>query len=95
MPKRPHDQQAKAIARVRTKFREHCHASLDAYLSEPDETTGLPTIDVLIAYMGQGWGISVGVQCREPESDAPANGETKTEADVGRAAFGRIEVVRS
>ncbi len=64
----------KAIARVRTKFKALCHASLDSYLSEADPETGLPTIDVLVAYMGQGWNISVGVNCSKPETkldDAP------------------------
>jgi hypothetical protein len=71
MPKKPQDQQAKAIARIRKRFREHCHSSLDSYLSEADSNSGLPTIDVLIAYMGQGWGISVGVNCVAPESETP------------------------
>ena len=97
MPKKPRDQQARAIARFREQFRDKCHAQLDAYLSESDDKTGLPTIDVLIAYMGQGWGISVGVSCTEPE-EGQTNGHaptTATEADSGRATFGRIEIVKA
>lgn len=72
--------------RVRRKFRAHCHDSLDSYLSESDPETGLPTIDVLIAYMGQGWDISVGVNCVQP-GEPPGNGETT------KPTLGGIEVV--
>lgn len=84
MPKKPKDQQAKAIARVRRAFRATCHTQLDAYLSEPDEQSGLPLIDVLIAYAGQGWGVSVGVSLQEPEQ------QTSVEE---RAAESGIEIV--
>lgn len=86
MPKRPKDQQAKAIARVRRAFREQCHSQLDAYLSEPDEATGLPLIDILIAYAGQGWGVSVGVSLQEPEE--------QTSVEESAEASG-IEIVRA
>ena len=60
-----------ALNHVREQFRRHCHKELDVYLNDVDLETELPTIDMIIAYAGQGWGVSVGVSLREPDDDTP------------------------
>ncbi len=79
-------QTEQAIVRVRQQFRRQCHKMLDEYLSDTDGETSLPTIDMIIAYAGQGWGVSVGISLQEPAE------ETDIEA---QAEASGIEVVRA
>ncbi len=77
---------AKEINRIRKEFRHQCHRELNDYLDQEDEATGLPIINTLIAYMGQGWGVAVGIKVTEPEQ------ETEIEQ---KATQSGIEIVKA
>ena len=77
---------AKEINRIRREFRTECHHQLNDYLDQKDEQTGLPIINTLIAYMGQGWGVAVGIKLTEPDE----------QTDIEQKAIeSGIEIVRA
>lgn len=78
--------QEKALNRVRQQFRRQCHKKLDEYLSDKDPETDLPTIDMILAYVGQGWAVSVGISLQQPEE------ETTVEEQAKKSG---IEIVRA
>ena len=78
--------QQKALNRVRQQFRRQCHKKLDEYLSEKDTVTDLPAIDMILAYVGQGWACSVGISLTEAEQ------ETEVESEAKKSG---IEIVRA
>ena len=77
---------AKELNRLCLQFRMAIHADINDQLDQEDEVTGLPMIQTLIAYAGQGCEIKIALQIIVPDE--------QTEIEQ-KAAQSGIEIVKA